>query len=184
MRDLPAEYAIIREALDQECTRTYAEGLAALDRLAAREVPVSAPPAAECTARKALENMPCRCGDAGEEGYMVCDRCEALATPCQHSEAQSEIARLRAELEHFESSWATAVREKHEMMARRDHALDELRRAVDALRPFEKFFTQMIVPPEDYSYMRERIADWFGVSEFKKAAESVAAYDAKHGEKS
>ena len=35
---------------------------------------------------------------------------------------QGEIARLRAELEHFETSWATAVREKHEMMARRDNA--------------------------------------------------------------
>lgn len=58
----------------------------------------------------------------------------------------------------------------------------ELRAAVEALRPFQKFASQMLPPHEDYSYMEERIKSWFAVAEFRDAASTVAAYDAQHPE--
>ncbi len=226
--NLPAEYAVIREALDQNSLRTYAEGLAALDALAAREVPAAtdagasaleaqecgcddagycpkcaasktppAPPAAKCAAQSALNVLLGRylsLASSGDAGYWdaeaepaVIAAYAALATPCQHGEAQSEIARLRAEChtlrenyEAIEHHMAEAVAELEQArkateeaqsardsyragsqghMAEAKQLAAELRRAVDALRPYRKFCTY----------------------DGKQADTIVAAYDAKHG---
>ncbi len=184
--NLPAEYATIREALNKlesyvtatayviPAGKAFHIADAALDRLAAREVP-AAPPAAECAARLALKTLFDSCSTTHPDwGADICEpdgnamsqACAALATPCQ----QSEIARLTAEVtigvlraqlaqarKSTEEAQANLEEHEREQWCFNPHHEAELGRAVDALRP----------------YARNHVN--------KEATDIVAAYDAKHG---
>ncbi len=61
------------------------------------------------------------------------------------------------------------------LIQERDQLRADLAEALEALKPFAAHYRRMkskLGEPDDYSYMAERIKDWFGVSEFERAAAS------------